>query len=67
MTLGGDRSQELNVHGYHWYKASADMDVRLDAQVTEAYMLSCSYDVRMHMPLSAEHLWYKFYTTYDQV
>ena len=33
-------------------------------QVTEAYMLSCSYDVRVHMPLSPEHLWYKFYTTY---
>ena len=33
MTLGGDRSQELNVHGYHWYKASADMNVRLDVDL----------------------------------
>ena len=33
MTLGGDRSQELNVQGHHWYKASADMSVRLDVDL----------------------------------
>ena len=33
MTPGGDRSQELNVQEYHWYKASADVNVRLDVDL----------------------------------
>ena len=33
MTPGRDRSQELNVQGHHWYKASADMSVRLDVDL----------------------------------
>ena len=32
-TTGGDRSQELNVQGHHWYKASADMSMRLDVDL----------------------------------
>ena len=44
MTPGGDRSQELNVQEYHWYKASADVDVRLDVDLEPDFVIFLVFD-----------------------